>query len=88
MPVPGPARGAAKSERILLNGDVPAPANPPPGCRFHTRCWKAQEICTTNEPPLVELEPGQQVACHLPENAPGSSGSGSVGIEPSGATIA
>ena len=47
---------------------MPSPVNPPPACRFHTRCWKAQEICKTQEPPLVELAPLHQVACHFPEN--------------------
>ncbi|MFJ4685608.1 ABC transporter ATP-binding protein [Streptomyces sp. NPDC088789] len=68
VPIPDPARRSAKSERILLRGDVPSPISPPSGCRFHTRCWKATEICTTQEPPLIELRPGQQVACHHPEN--------------------
>nr|WBO80485.1 dipeptide ABC transporter ATP-binding protein [Streptomyces sp. SBE_14.2] len=68
VPVPDPRRRGAKSERILLRGDVPSPIAPPPGCRFHTRCWKATEICKTTEPPLLELRPGQQVACHHPES--------------------
>ncbi|MFF4822995.1 ABC transporter ATP-binding protein [Streptomyces sp. NPDC001312] len=68
VPIPDPSRKNAKSERILLKGDVPSPIAPPSGCRFHTRCWKATEICRTTEPPLKELKPGQQVACHHPEN--------------------
>jgi peptide/nickel transport system ATP-binding protein len=68
VPIPDPRRRSTKSERILLKGDVPSPISPPSGCRFHTRCWKATQICTTVEPPLVELKPGQQVACHHPEN--------------------
>ncbi|MFE2044279.1 ABC transporter ATP-binding protein [Streptomyces sp. NPDC059477] len=68
VPVPDPSRRGARSERILLRGDVPSPISPPSGCRFHTRCWKATEICTVEEPPLIELRPGQQVACHHPEN--------------------
>ncbi|QPL92952.1 dipeptide ABC transporter ATP-binding protein [Streptomyces clavuligerus] len=70
VPVPDPRRRGGKSERILLKGDVPSPIAPPPGCRFHTRCWKATERCRTEEPPLIELRPGQRVACHHPENAP------------------
>jgi oligopeptide/dipeptide ABC transporter ATP-binding protein len=67
VPVPDPDN-KGKRERIRLFGDVPSPINPPPACRFHTRCWKAQDKCKTVEPPLVELAPGQQVACHFPEN--------------------
>lgn len=70
VPVPDPKRRTAR-KRILLTGDVPSPINPPSGCRFHTRCWKATEVCSTQEPPLLALEPGHQVACHHPENAAG-----------------
>jgi peptide/nickel transport system ATP-binding protein/oligopeptide transport system ATP-binding protein len=75
VPIPD-TRRRHERERIRLQGDVPSPINPPPACRFHTRCWKAQDICKTQEPPLVELAPRHQVACHFPENAPeGTSGS-------------
>ncbi|MFG2299079.1 ABC transporter ATP-binding protein [Streptomyces sp. NPDC048603] len=70
VPVPDPRRRGAKSGRILLKGDVPSPIAPPSGCRFHTRCWKATQICKTQEPPLLALKTGHQVACHHPENGP------------------
>ncbi|AXG80441.1 dipeptide ABC transporter ATP-binding protein [Streptomyces paludis] len=69
VPVPDPSRRGGKSDRILLKGDVPSPISPPSGCRFHTRCWKATEICAKQDPPLIQLGQGHQVACHHPENA-------------------
>jgi len=60
-PVPDPVL-QARRQRIVLSGDVPSPANPPAGCRFHTRCWKAQPICSTDHPPLIMR--GEDVAAH------------------------
>jgi oligopeptide/dipeptide ABC transporter ATP-binding protein len=67
VPVPDPTR-RTKRDRIRLTGDVPSPLNPPPACRFHTRCWKVQDICRTQEPPMRELKMSHQVGCHFPEN--------------------
>jgi oligopeptide/dipeptide ABC transporter ATP-binding protein len=64
VPVPDPAEGHRKRE--LLTGDVPSPANPPSGCRFHTRCPKAQSLCSEQEPPLSDKGNGTLAACHYP----------------------
>jgi oligopeptide/dipeptide ABC transporter ATP-binding protein len=64
VPVPDPS--GARRERQLLSGDVPSPANPPQACRFHTRCPKAQEICSTDEPPLESKGGDTIAACHFP----------------------
>jgi len=64
VPVADPSRHG--DQRTLLSDDVPSPANPPSGCRFHTRCPKAQERCSIEEPQLEDKGSGTQVACHFP----------------------
>jgi len=61
-PMPDPE---LKRERIILKGDVPSPIDPPPGCRFHTRCLYARKICRREEPALIEAKSGHLVACHF-----------------------
>jgi oligopeptide/dipeptide ABC transporter ATP-binding protein len=66
IPIEEPGQ-RGKRKRIVLEGDVPNPANPPSGCRFRTRCWKAQPICAEEDPPLIDRGQGHPSACHFAE---------------------
>jgi oligopeptide transport system ATP-binding protein len=73
VPIPDP-KTERRRKRVILTGDVPSPVNPPPGCRFHTRCWLYErlgrpEVCRTEEPPLRIVQPAHQAACHFAEDA-------------------
>jgi len=63
VPVPDPAQ---KSTRTILQGEPPSPANPPSGCRFHTRCPIAQPVCSTETPKLAPRGDARSAACHFP----------------------
>jgi oligopeptide/dipeptide ABC transporter ATP-binding protein len=60
-----PADPAIRLSRIILEGDVPSPATPPPGCVFHPRCRYAREVCSQEQPKLVEIEPDHYASCHF-----------------------
>ncbi len=80
VPVPSPTKERNRS-RILLEGDVPSPIDPPSGCRFRTRCWRATERCAEETPLMIERAPGQWSACHHPIEA-----GETVAFAPPGAT--
>ncbi len=63
IPVPEPRR---KNKKMIPKGEIPSPITPPPGCRFHTRCPYAKEICKKEEPRFVEISKGHFVKCHFP----------------------
>ena len=75
-PVPDPA--SKDKPRIELRGEVPSPLNPPSGCRFHTRCWKATDLCRAVEPNLDAQTSTHLVACHFPEGTPQSTIAGAA----------
>ncbi|MCD4801372.1 MAG: dipeptide ABC transporter ATP-binding protein [Anaerolineales bacterium] len=68
VPIPDPIKERQR-KRIILLGDVPSPANPPSGCRFHTRCPIAEELCKQEDPPFEEKQPGHWAACHFVKKA-------------------
>jgi oligopeptide/dipeptide ABC transporter ATP-binding protein len=67
IPIPDPKSNRART-RLVVSGEPPSPVAPPPGCRFHTRCPRATEVCRASEPPLTEYPGGHLAACHHPQN--------------------
>jgi oligopeptide/dipeptide ABC transporter ATP-binding protein len=85
IPNPSPR---LKKKRLVLKGDIPSPANPPSGCRFHTRCWLRERLgnperCETEDPEFRDLKPGHQVACHFAEemNTVGGEIKAAIGLD-------
>ena len=85
IPNPSPR---LKKKRLVLKGDIPSPANPPSGCRFHTRCWLRERLgnperCATEDPAFREFRPGHQVACHFSEemNTVGGEIKAAIGLD-------
>ena len=72
VPIPNP-KAKRDKKRLILTGDVPSPVNPPPGCRFHTRCLYQEARCVAETPPLREYSPGHFSACHFAEKIFGAS---------------
>ncbi len=87
VPIPDP-RAERRRKRVILTGDVPSPANPPAGCRFHTRCWLYEQLgkpenCRTDDPELRVVQPDHRTACHYAEDALQSDvGVAHIGAEP------
>ena len=82
VPIPDPRRNAER-KRLVLEGDVPSPIDPPSGCRFHTRCPWCTDVCVDREPALTDHEPNHPAACHHPRNVgPGTSVQDPVALAP------
>ncbi len=81
IPTPDPAVERAKSD-AGIRGELPSPILPPSGCRFRTRCPRAQDLCSVQEPPLRRFGPTQEAACHFPLHEPESAGSAAAVASP------